>query len=270
MSDDHVHYAPGDDAALHAASKLARETFKYFWRELTWEYRRIVPALEMSAIKCAFRDEGGAEDEVEHMWVGDVSFDGQTVRGTLLNDPNKLRTHHAGDLVTIPFAQLEDWIYAREGRAYGAFTVHILRAGMSPAERRAHDGAWGYDFGPPETPAVVPDWNAAKQPGFFGKLMGKASLPATAPDDEHPMSENMADSLSDAIAEQGAALVTGVDENGLNLLHHMALGGSAACVRVLLDAGADRSVRTEAGLTARDLAERVGWPHVVGLIDGVR
>ena len=40
-----------DDPAIEAAAK--REgTFRYFWRELSWEYRRIVPG------KCQNRPEG--------------------------------------------------------------------------------------------------------------------------------------------------------------------------------------------------------------------
>ncbi|MGY8642846.1 MAG: DUF2314 domain-containing protein [Verrucomicrobiales bacterium] len=31
-----------DEAEMDTASKAARETFKYFWRELAWEQRRFV------------------------------------------------------------------------------------------------------------------------------------------------------------------------------------------------------------------------------------
>ena len=39
------------------AFESAISTFKYFWRELYWEYRRIVPALELAYVKCAFIQE---------------------------------------------------------------------------------------------------------------------------------------------------------------------------------------------------------------------
>ncbi|MFX8102449.1 DUF2314 domain-containing protein, partial [Acinetobacter baumannii] len=39
------------------AFESAKSTFKYFWRELYWEYRRIVPALELAYVKCAFIQE---------------------------------------------------------------------------------------------------------------------------------------------------------------------------------------------------------------------
>ncbi|MGL4583549.1 MAG: DUF2314 domain-containing protein, partial [Flavobacterium sp.] len=34
-----IFYAKGDDPILVEAYKKAQDSFKYFWRELTWEYR---------------------------------------------------------------------------------------------------------------------------------------------------------------------------------------------------------------------------------------
>ena len=76
-----VFYAKQDEAMNRAIAE-ARKTFKYFWRELTWEYRRIIPALDLAAVKAAFNDPGAPVDHTEHMWVNDVSFDGDTLQGT--------------------------------------------------------------------------------------------------------------------------------------------------------------------------------------------
>jgi ankyrin repeat protein len=54
--------------------------------------------------------------------------------------------------------------------------------------------------------------------------------------------------------------------SGLNTLHSLALGGSAACVKVLLSVGADPRVKTKRGKTALELAEAMGWPRVVELL----
>jgi Uncharacterized protein conserved in bacteria (DUF2314) len=42
------------DAELEEASVNARKSFKIFWRELSWEIRRIVPGIDMSMIKRGF------------------------------------------------------------------------------------------------------------------------------------------------------------------------------------------------------------------------
>lgn len=227
----------------------ARATFKYFWREMSWEYHRIVPGLQIAVIKVAFNDPGGRTEDVEHMWLGESYFDGESIVATLFNDPNHLRSVRSGDRITLQLADLEDWMYAVGARVYGGFTVDVIRAQMSDAERRAHDDAWGLDFGAPGDERLVPEWS----PG------------ATDPDAEHPMSENMAAKLASAVAEHPERFLQANDD-GLTSLHQLALAGSEACVRVLLNAGADSSAKTKAGLTARDLAERMEWPRVVALL----
>ena len=245
MADSPVFHASGDDPELLAASERARATFKYFWRELAWEQRRIIPALDMAAVKAAFSDDQeDPEAYVEHMWVNDVMFDGHQVIGTLVNQPNQLTTITQGDDVGLESEDIEDWMYAREGKVYGAFTVNVLRARMTAAERKAHDDAWGLEFGDPTRPALVP-WDD--------------------PDAEHPMSDNMAPKLAEELAKNLKALLA-PDDVGMTLLHQLALAGSEACVRAVLAAGADRNARSEAGATALDLAKVLGWPRVIALL----
>jgi len=38
----------GDDPAMQQAYEAAQQSFKYFWRELSWEQRRIVPGVDMA------------------------------------------------------------------------------------------------------------------------------------------------------------------------------------------------------------------------------
>lgn len=250
-----VFHAKTDDPAMREAMARAVDSFKYLWRELTWEYRRIVPALELSAIKAAFKDPDDADsDRVEHMWLSDIEFDGDVIRATLMNEPNWLESVKQGDPVSLRKEELEDWMYVSEGRAYGGFTIQAIRAKMSAAERREHDEAWGFDFGDPSRVDVVPNWDEKKAPGAAGD-----------PEAEHPMSENMAAGLADALKKNRDAFFE-LGPAGLNTLHSLALGGSAACVRGLLAAGGDPRMKTRSGKTARDLADAMGWPRVVKLL----
>ncbi len=264
-----VVFHPGDDPEIHEAAKRARQTFKYMWRELTWEYRRIVPALELAAVKAAFSDHEDGSEPVEHMWMTDIEFNGDQIRGVLVNEPNELSSVAAGDSVALTLEELEDWMYVRDGRVYGGFTVQVTRARMNAADRRDHDDAWGFDFGDPSVVELVPNWNARGQPkpGFVGRLLGKKPPPVepTDPDDEHPMSENMAAGLAEAVAKDPSGFSAPGDD-GLTTLHSLALGGSRACVQVLLENGVDTTVRTPSGKTARDLANQMGWPAVVALL----
>ncbi|HEX8913968.1 MAG TPA: DUF2314 domain-containing protein [Humisphaera sp.] len=270
----------GDDPEMAQASARARRTFKYFWRELAWERRRIVPGLDVACVKAAFSDGGGPRNdggpEVEQMWVTDVDFDGRAVSGTLLNSPNWLRSVKEGDPVRLPLARISDWMYVIGGEVYGAYTVQLLRSRMDRAELADHDRAWGLDFGDPSGVRVIPvagDPAPKRGGGFLNKLAGRqkpqpapARPPQSGPDEpDHPMSVNMGPSLRKAIADD-PSLATTPDENGFTLIHQLAMAGSVTGVRVLLEAGADPDAPTDDGRTPADLARALGWENVLAVL----
>ncbi len=252
------------DPEMQRADENARATFRYFWREVAWERRRIVPALGLAAVKAPFSDgERGtrAKDtpEVEHMWLSEVDFDGQDVSGVLLNAPNWLKTIKEGDAVRVPLGQISDWMYAISGEVFGAYTVNLLRSRMGRRERQEHDAAWGLNFGDPKKLRVAPEPN--KGGGLLKNWFGKRR----ADTGEHPMSEAMAASLKEQLA-QDPSLLSATDDKGWTLLHQEALAGSAPTVKVLLGAGADPNARTNDGRTPLQLAQCLGWDKVVALL----
>lgn len=239
------------DPEMQRAYEQARTTFRYFWREIAWEKRRIVPALDLAYIKASFSDSEQAapvpgKAEVEQMWINEIDFDGEIVSGVLLNAPNWLKTVKAGDSVQMPLDHISDWMYAIGGDVYGAYTVNLMRSRMSERERREHDRAWGLNFGDPRRIRVVPE----------------AQMPETQ---EHPMSEAMAPVLRDQLAQNPAIRDTQGDQ-GWTLLHDEALAGSAATVRVLLESGADPNAMTDHGWTPLRCARSLGWDKVVALL----
>jgi uncharacterized protein YegJ (DUF2314 family) len=222
---------------LEDASDRARATFKYFWRELSWEYRRIVPAFDIACVKIAFED----GEVVEHMWVGDVAFDGEEVSGTLMNEPNDLANVHEGDAVRVPLDRVEDWMLAGPEGVLGAFGVQAMRASMTKSERREHDRAWGLEFGDP----------------------AQVALPATG--DDHPMAVNTGSSLEEYLGANPDALEC-TDDAGFTMLHREALAGNTSLVRILLARGASVSSRTPSGKTPLALARSLRWPTVEALL----
>jgi len=246
------------DPGMRRAYEQARSTFRYFWRELAWERRRIVPGLDLACVKAPFSDgpeqprtEGAPEQE--QMWLNEIDFDGRFVSGTLLNDPNWLKSVKAGDYARFTLDQITDWMYVIGGEVYGAFTVNLMRSRMGVKEREEHDRAWGLKFGDPATVRLVP----VEGRGWFKKH--------DAADAEHPMCRSMTPSFKKGIADN-PSLIHATDERGWTLLHEQALAGSASIVEALLDAGADVNAVTKDGMTPLELASSLGWANVASLL----
>lgn len=243
-----------NDPEMQEAYSQARATFRYFWREIAWERRRIVPGLDVACVKAPFADSENVTDqsEVEQMWLGSIDFDGQFITGELLNAPNQLETVKQGDSARFRLREITDWMYVIGGEVYGAHTVNLMRSRMGTRERKDHDNAWGLNFGDPKKIRLVP-----QKKTWFGK--GNAEL------EEHPMSVNMAPSLKEELAKN-PSMRDQKDERGWTFLHHESLAGSAPTVEVLLECGADPNAVTNHGATPTRLAKVLGWHKVVALL----
>lgn len=252
------------------AHEAAQRSFKYFWRELSWERRRIVPGLDMAMIKLPFSDgpRTDGQPEYEHMWIGEVDFDGETLSGILLNSPNWLTSIREGDSVRVPFSHLADWMMTADGRAYGGFTVNAMRSSMDTKERKQHDDAWGLDFGDPATVRVEIARDEKPKRGFLSGLLG--SRPKNAAQQEvfsdHPMCINMLGKYEEQL-KADAEIVQGVDEDGWTLLHREALAGNFGVVKLFVNYGADVTATTGSGRTASELARGIGWPEIAEYLD---
>jgi uncharacterized protein YegJ (DUF2314 family) len=258
------------DTEMQQAYRAAQASFRYFWRELSWERRRIVPGLDMTMVKVPFTD-GPRTDgnpEFEQMWIGDIGFDGDSVSGTLLNAPNWLSSVSEGSAVSVPFGHLTDWMMTADGRAYGGFTVNLMRSRMSRRERDEHDQAWGLDFGDPADVQIEIKREAKPKGGFIAGLFGRGSRPQGAPEgfSDHPMCVNMIPKIEAQLqADRSIANTTGDD--GWTLLHQEALSGNLGVVKLLVAYGADCAARTPNGYTAAELAQKIGWPDIADYIN---
>lgn len=245
MENTPIFFADGESPKMIEAFKKAQETFKYFWRELSWEYRRIIPALDVACVKLAFTQEIDNDTVVEHMWINEINFDGDKIKGILVNDPDELTNVSNGDYVEIPVNQISDWLFATQDKTYGGFTIHAMRSEMSETEREEHDEAWGLNFGDYNDILVVYEQKEKPENVI-----------------EHPMSKNMQESLQEFIKTNPEEL-TGKDELGYTFLHREAIAGNATTVKVLIDSGADVNAKTHNNKTALDFAQQLKWEHLI-------
>lgn len=246
MSDSPIFWRSGEDAAIQQAITLARQTFKYFWREIYWENRRIVPALSLAAVKIIWAEQNENEEEmVEHLWLNDIYFDGINIYGKLINQPHALQNIQAGDNLSITLEQLSDWLFVCQDKTYGGFTIQAIRHSMNEAERQEHDAAWGLNFGDSQHIAIAYEADIAPE-----NLI------------EHPMSRNMREKLAQELQKQ-PQYAQQSDEQGYTLLHHSAIAGNLTEIEALIAAGANPQAQTATGKTALDFAKQMGWEHIV-------
>ena len=107
---------PANDEALIAAADEARERFPEFI-----EAFRAGAGREFSA-KFPFTD----GMQTEHMWVAVQSINGDSILGTLGNQPGLLKNVREGDPVTRTLDELEDWLYMDGETMVGGFSVRVL------------------------------------------------------------------------------------------------------------------------------------------------
>jgi uncharacterized protein YegJ (DUF2314 family) len=242
------------DTEMEEASVNARKSFKIFWRELSWEMRRIVPGIDMSVVKRGFPTNKKGSPSLEHMWVGDITFDGKILTGNLLNQPNYIENLNQGDVVQFAYEELSDWMYSISEKVYGAFTVNVLRSRMVKKELKEHDDAWGLDFGDSQNVNIDRELSFSK----FA-LIPSIELP------EHPMSENMAEQSEDGIREMENQ-INDPSTIGMTMLQFESLSGNLTQVKLLLKYGADKRLENVHGQTAQDLAEIFNWAKILAVL----
>ncbi|MDB4614468.1 DUF2314 domain-containing protein [bacterium] len=263
-------------APMVAAVKNAQDSFRIFSRELVWESNRIIPGLELAAVKVPFSDppeifeHDGEHPNVENMWIMEVSFDGADVSGTLVNNPGWLKSVKEGDSIAVKPSEINDWMYSSGGRVYGGFTVNVIRSAMGKAERKQHDDAWGgLDFGDPQNVLLVPQEYLGRdepKPGLLSRLFSKPvpSLPQTLSEvtmSEHPMAVNCLESMCEQ-ADEDPDVLNFTYENGMTQVHRFAMAGAADIVDAFASRGADLDATTDKGLTAFQIAQSLGWKNV--------
>jgi uncharacterized protein YegJ (DUF2314 family) len=92
------------------------------------------------SVKVPVRD--GAD--VEHIWLENVRQENGVFHGTLGNVPELVRGRRQGEWVSEAAATISDWMYVHDDHLVGGYTLRLMFARMSPAERA--DATRGLDF----------------------------------------------------------------------------------------------------------------------------
>jgi uncharacterized protein YegJ (DUF2314 family) len=81
---------------------------------------------ENYAVKAPIEDGG----ETEHFWLTGVTFANDKFTGTINNEPGMVSNVEMGQEYTLGKTEISDWMYMRDGKMYGNYTMRPLLATM--------------------------------------------------------------------------------------------------------------------------------------------
>jgi len=115
-----------DDPEMLAAISKARESLPQFWQIFTAHSQ----GEKGFALKVRIKD----GSTTEHFWAIDLEHHDSMTLGTINNDPNKVGTIKLGERIKIPEADISDWMYLRDGKVVGNYTLRPLLKKMPAKE----------------------------------------------------------------------------------------------------------------------------------------
>lgn len=113
-----------DEQEMNAAIARARSEVDSFVSELS------KPTGTNHAVKAPIEDAG----ETEHFWLTDVSFQNGEFKGTINNDPGIVSNVKIGQSWTIKKTDISDWMFMRDGKMHGNYTMRPLLKTMPEDE----------------------------------------------------------------------------------------------------------------------------------------
>lgn len=107
----------GEDPEMVAAVAEARRR----WPEFVSAFGQRLPEQNF-AVKAPITRSGNTE----FIWISVDRIEAEEIHGRLDNDPGDLGTLKAGDEVTVPLAELNDWVFSKGEDVTGLFTTKVL------------------------------------------------------------------------------------------------------------------------------------------------
>jgi len=125
------------DARMSSAIEEARRTLGDFFKALGNPSRNQNSFL----LKVIFEEDG----TFEHIWIADLRVSNSKLIGVVANDP-QIRSLQFKQEVEVNPADISDWMYIEDGYLIGGYTTKVIRAGLAPEQKAAHDAAAPYKF----------------------------------------------------------------------------------------------------------------------------
>jgi uncharacterized protein YegJ (DUF2314 family) len=114
------------DPEMTAAMAKARSTLPKFWKH----EKNPGPKEDTFSVKVPIKD----GDVTEYLWLGGLEHKGKALFGYVANDPEKVHNVKPGDRRKIADADIVAWMYYRNTKIVGNYTIRALFKNMPPAD----------------------------------------------------------------------------------------------------------------------------------------
>jgi len=79
------------------------------------------------SVKVAVTD----NDQTEYFWLDNLTYANGVFSGTIANEPELVKNVKMGDHIDVKKEAIYDWLYMKDGKMYGNYTVRVLLPKMS-------------------------------------------------------------------------------------------------------------------------------------------
>jgi len=118
-----------DDKEMNLAIELSNESLDEFDEALKFSEN------ENFALKIRY----DLNNKSEHIWAVDIEKNGNDYFGIIDNLPNSETSIKLNDKVKIEKDKISDWMFSKNGKLFGGFTIKVLRNRMSELEKKNFD-----------------------------------------------------------------------------------------------------------------------------------
>ncbi|CAN5740290.1 DUF2314 domain-containing protein [soil metagenome] len=116
QSPDRVIAIAGNDPEMIAAMDRARATIEPVIQKLE------EGSVDTFSIKVKITE----GDQVEYFWLNNIDLQDGIFTGTIDNTPQFVHNVKLGQKVTVKKSEIADWLYTRNGKMYGNYTLRVL------------------------------------------------------------------------------------------------------------------------------------------------
>jgi uncharacterized protein YegJ (DUF2314 family) len=136
-----VESVKSNDAEMNAAIQQAKDSFPLFIEA----FQSPKPTQSYFGVKVRFPF--GNNENGEHIWVSQLTFNDNQFTGVVGNEPLYVKDIKLGDTVIINNDAVSDWMIIDDGKLLGGFTIYVLRNSMTENERKQFESEIGFIMG---------------------------------------------------------------------------------------------------------------------------